>query len=75
MRNGAFEERELSHALFRARSGAPMASLGADHALRDVLDISEIARMAPWLNTWTGVPSRMFLINKNSAMSGRPRGP
>ena len=29
----------------------------------------------PWLNTSMGLPSRMFFVNRNSAMSGRPHGP
>ena len=32
-------------------------------------------RMFPWLNTSIGRPSRMALVNRNSAMSGRPQGP
>src|SRR5690606_23860211 len=32
-------------------------------------------RCLPWLNTLIGLPSRMFLVNRKSAMSGRPHGP
>ena len=59
----------------QAGLGAATLSVTPHHALHDVVDIGEVARVMAVLNTSIGSPLMILSVNMNIDMSGRPHGP
>src|SRR6185436_6293651 len=75
MRNGALEVAGSGWLPFQ--SALAVATRSAARTTPSAMSSTKVkSRLwCPLLKTSMGLPSRMFLVNRNSAISGRPQGP